>query len=62
MSAQVVELASATAVEAAWEQHCAFARRLINDPKLLYDRPFMEAATRAEHRWKSLFMMQERVA
>jgi len=55
----VVVLASEKAVDEAWDGFSALAARLPDHPELLADRAFMESLTRAEARWKRLFLMQE---
>lgn len=55
----VVELASEERVDEAWETYAAMARRLADDPKLLFDRDFNEGLARRHERWKRLFLMQD---
>jgi hypothetical protein len=56
----VVQIAPASRVNEAWDEHCYFARQIAADPHRLTDRTFMENATRAEYRFKRLFIMMER--
>lgn len=60
MSAQILSLASDSRVDEAWDELCFFSRQIAADPKRLLDRAFMESHAKAEQRWKTLFLMQER--
>lgn len=63
MSAQIHQLfASEADVDAAWERYASEAKRLVDDPKLIIDRPFRENLARLEREWKRLFMAQEAAA
>lgn len=56
---QVIQLVSETAVDAAWEQLRDHSKRLVDNPRLLLDRGFVEEHTRLERHFKRLFLMQE---
>lgn len=55
----VVELASESAVDAAWAEFSRLAARLPGHPELLSDRAFMEDLKRAERKWTRLFNMAD---
>jgi hypothetical protein len=54
MTAAVVDLVSQERVEEAWDALREHSARLIDEPKLLLDREFMEKQTRLERRFKRL--------
>lgn len=56
---QVIQLVSERAVDAAWEELRHHSVRLVDNPRLLLDRDFVEEHTRLERRFKRLFLMQE---
>ena len=55
----IIELASESAVDAAWAAYSNKAVLLLDCPALLVDRQFNEELTRLHERWKKLFMIQE---
>jgi hypothetical protein len=59
MSAQVIELASPTRVDLAWNEYAIEARRLVGNPELLADREFNEMLARKHKHWLRLFHMQD---
>lgn len=60
MSGEVIQLfASEADVDAAWEALRKHNQRLLDDPSLITDRPFMEQQARLEAKFKRLLMAQE---
>lgn len=55
----VIELASAESVEAAWNRYAVKARQLVDAPELLCDRQFSQDLARLYERWKRLFLIQD---
>jgi hypothetical protein len=55
----VIELASESRVDDAWEAYAAKARQIADDPALLSDRAFNEDLAKLHEKWKRLFLMQE---
>lgn len=53
----VHKIASAEAVDRAWEAYAAIARRIVDEPALLVCRPTQEEYARAYERWRRLYMM-----
>lgn len=56
----VVPIAGERAVNEAWEDYAAMARRIGEDSNLLFDRSFNEQLARKHDRWRKLFLMGER--
>lgn len=56
MTAAVIDLVSQERVDAAWDALRIHSARLVDDPKLLLDRAFMEEQTRLESRFKRLLL------
>jgi hypothetical protein len=56
---QVVHLASAQAVDDAWQAYVEQAALLVANPALLCNRAFNEECTRRHERWRRLFLIQE---
>lgn len=54
---EVVTIANARDVNAAWEAYCRHAARAIDDRKLILDRGYMEEWARLEARFKRLSLM-----
>lgn len=52
---EIIPIVSQTAAEAAWEEYRSGSVKIIDDPKLLLDRQFMEDHRRAERKWQRLF-------
>jgi hypothetical protein len=59
MNANVIPLASESAVDAAWNDYADEARKLITNPELLCDRGFNETLARKHRTWLQLFYIQE---
>ena len=60
MSAEVVEIANAQAVDNAWEAFRAHAARSFKDKSLILDRGYMEQWAILEARFKKLSVMPRR--
>jgi len=52
---EVVQIVSQRAAEDSWESYRVHTARLIDDPKLLLDRDFMEEKRRLERTWLRIF-------
>ena len=57
MSAEVIEIASADAVDAAWDAYRRHAERAMHKRSLLLDRGYMEKWAMLEARFKKLSLM-----
>lgn len=57
---QVLELASPSAVNDAWNSYTEYAKALASDPSKLTDRAFHEEFQRRYMRWAKLFQHSER--
>lgn len=55
----VIPLVRPEALDAAWERFQAQSLRMIEQPRLLADRSFMEELARREREWKRLFWASE---
>ncbi len=59
MSAQILEIASESAVDSAWNDYADEARRLITNPELISNRVFNESLARKHRAWLRLFYIQD---
>lgn len=56
MTAVVAILPTDAAIEAAWERYCAIARRVADQPELLYDREHCTELAYAWADWRDLMV------
>lgn len=55
----VIELASADSLTAAWERYRALVQQQRDDERLLTDMPHQQAIARAWASWRRLYLMTE---
>lgn len=59
-ASNVIELASPTAVDQAWNEYVVLALQLRQDHSLLSDRDFNQRMAKAHEKWRRLFLIQDR--
>lgn len=58
-ASNVIELASPTAVDQAWNEYVVLALQLRQDHSLLSDRDFNQRMAKAHEKWRRLFLIQD---
>ena len=59
-TSNVIPFADARTVDESWNDFAAHSVRLLENPRLLLDRAFMEEQARLHDRWERLFLAGDR--